>query len=487
MYPLSIKEFQNELAQHRGLKPGEFPLQLYTPYFCNDSQYFDHSRQSNPSWKHVESNTSIDGCGHYHFLNAHPDESRAFYDWYFAKGEAVGMVSFEPDFMNQNYNCVPDFIHSATNAITWQHGMADAALAKNLTVQWCYAAPTDVLASLEMPAVTNYRVSNDFCYGHSWNIGMSSLIVWAAGVAPSKDTLWSTDNNKFPIPGCGWTNDHEEPAAELHVLLALMSTGPVGLSDGIHMSNGALLRKTIRSDGTLLKPSKPITAIDSEIAILASADQADQDPGHVYTTFSGQLTPALPVVPTGVVGAPSTSFEFKQWKVLAYYFVSFMLPKQAAIAPLDFYPSITATNKLAVRVTGTGGSAQGLCANGSDAKDCVDFVTAPTDPHSASALLMAPASNFANVTGGTHYAPALTTVWPETCPSSLWVLGDLTKFVAMSSERFTDVKCSATGGVAMAVHGRGGETVPVTAIKGSRVMVVNVTIPASGVYQLVIN
>lgn len=83
--------------------------------------------------------------------------------------------------MNQNYNCVPEFIESVSNASTWQHGMTDAALAKNLTVQWCYAAPTDVLNSLEMPALTNFRVSNDFCYGSSWNVGVSSLIVWAAG------------------------------------------------------------------------------------------------------------------------------------------------------------------------------------------------------------------------------------------------------------------------------------------------------------------
>ena len=54
------------------------------------------------------------------------------------------MQSFEPDFMNQNYNCVPAFIESATNATTWQHGMADAALAADVAVQWCYAAPTDV-------------------------------------------------------------------------------------------------------------------------------------------------------------------------------------------------------------------------------------------------------------------------------------------------------------------------------------------------------
>ena len=61
----------------------------------------------------------------------------------------AGMVSFEPDFMNQNYNCVPDFVESADNARTWQMGMAVAALEKNLTVQWCYATPTDILAALE--------------------------------------------------------------------------------------------------------------------------------------------------------------------------------------------------------------------------------------------------------------------------------------------------------------------------------------------------
>lgn len=61
--------------------------------------------------------------------------------------------------MNQNYNCVPEFIESTSNATVWQHGMTDAALAAGIAVQWCYAAPTDVLNSLDMPALTNFRVS----------------------------------------------------------------------------------------------------------------------------------------------------------------------------------------------------------------------------------------------------------------------------------------------------------------------------------------
>ena len=196
------------------------PLQLYAPYFCPGSNYFN-----NTNWTSIKSDTSLQGCRDYAFENVSPGQSRAFYDWFFAKGENVGMVSFEPDFMNQNYNCMPEFIESTTAAHQWQHGMAEAAQAKGISVQWCYATPTDVLAALDMPSVTNFRVSFDFCYGGSFNIGTSGMLVWALGAHPSKDTLWTTTNNHTAIPGCSWTRDHEAPAAELHVMLALMSTG----------------------------------------------------------------------------------------------------------------------------------------------------------------------------------------------------------------------------------------------------------------------
>ena len=214
-------------------------------------------------WTGVASNTKIDGCNGYSFMDVAPHESRKFYDWFFEKGVKAGMVSFEPDFMNQNYNCVDEFIGSTTAGKEWQTGMANAALDRNVTVQWCYASPSDILSSMDFPAVTNFRVSFDFCYGSSWNIGESSLLVWAAGGYPSKDTLWTSSNNRTAIPGCDWTPDHEDVAAPLHVVLALMSTGPVGISDAIGYTNFTLLKRAISSDGTLLKPSKPCTSVDS--------------------------------------------------------------------------------------------------------------------------------------------------------------------------------------------------------------------------------
>jgi hypothetical protein len=189
LFPMDEADFHKALG---------VPLQLYAPYFCPQSRYFRRNNASSP-WIGVASDPTLPGCDDFAFQDAAATESRAFYEWFLAKGVAKGMVSFEPDFMNQNYNCVPDFIESATNANTWQRGMADAAYGMNLTLQWCYAAPTDVLNSLSMPALTNFRVSTDFCYGESWNVGLSSLLVWAIGAAPSKDTLWTSDNGRFEV------------------------------------------------------------------------------------------------------------------------------------------------------------------------------------------------------------------------------------------------------------------------------------------------
>ena len=161
---------------------GNLPMQLYAhQYFCPENSYFGTRQPDGNMWTAVTSNTAIDGCNGYAFKDVTPSESRKFYDWFFEKGVNAGMVSFEPDFMNQNYNCVDEFIESASAGKLWQRGMADAALDRNVSVQWCYASPSDILSAMDFPAVTNFRVSFDFCYGGSWNIGESSLLVWAAG------------------------------------------------------------------------------------------------------------------------------------------------------------------------------------------------------------------------------------------------------------------------------------------------------------------
>ena len=403
-YPMPLKDFASAM---------DVPMQYYAPYFCPENVYFGNGSQ----WEGVQSDVNQTGCGSYAFWDVTPKQSKDFYKWFFAKGVAVGMKSFEPDFMNQNYNCMPAFTESVDASPMWMEGMAGAALDMGLTVQWCYAAPTDVMQALHYPAVTNFRVSNDFCYGQSWNVGESSLLAWAMGAAPSKDTLWTSDNGGFAVPGCKFGPDHETPAAELHVVIALMTTGPVGISDGLNMTNATLTKRTITADGTLLKPSKPITSIDSELT-------AHNGPaGHVYSTWSGVDT-----------------------AVWAWSFVSFMLSKEFAVAKADFYPAVAAQAVYHRTFN------QALCTNGGPMSECV--VEASTE----GAIFTAPMSNQQNVTGGTNLAPEVTTVYPVS--GSVVLLGELSKYVPLSPNRF-DV---AADGASATVTGTKGEEVVVTAI-----------------------
>ena len=93
-FPLSIPQMQKAI---------DIPLQLYAPYFCPNSDYFN----STSNWTSTRSSLNVTDCSYYGFQDVVPEQSRQFYDWFFQKGLEVGMVSFEPDFMNQVGGCCP--------------------------------------------------------------------------------------------------------------------------------------------------------------------------------------------------------------------------------------------------------------------------------------------------------------------------------------------------------------------------------------------
>lgn len=423
-YPMDMVSFQRAVG---------VPLQLYAPYFCPSTIYFGN--ETNGNWSSVSSDPTLPGCKDFSFKNIVATEARAFYGWFYDKGLEAGMVSFESDFMNQNFNCVPDFVESSTDASQWLRGMGHAAYTRNVSIQWCYATPTDVLMSLDLPAVTNFRVSFDFCYGNSWNIGESSLLVWALGGAPSKDTLWTTDNKRTAIPGCQWTLDHERPALELHVVLALMSTGPLGISDMIGMTNVTLLKRAITSDGTLLKPMKPITAVDSTFLDPAAGGRNENE-GFLYGTFG--------------LGHSWT-------------FVSFKIKQRFPVTLRDFWPPVSIkTTFLAYRHFAGGRH----CLDGTDAvaTGCVRLVSLEGSTPTLS-VFDAPVSP--DSSPGSDFTPCVTSVW-QSCEESGWIfLGDLNVYTSVSPARFSKVSCTISG-VIVALVGSPGEAVELTALRPTR-------------------
>ena len=79
-------------------------------------------------------------------------------------------------------------------------------------------------------------MTTDFYYGRAWDVGKGSLLTWALGVKPSKDTFWTTDQRDIAVAlgGCpssgGCPDDHTDAGAELHTLLATMTTGALNTS-----------------------------------------------------------------------------------------------------------------------------------------------------------------------------------------------------------------------------------------------------------------
>jgi hypothetical protein len=103
------------------------------------------------------------------------------------------------------------------------------------------------------------RISDDYSTNvNQWNIGRVSMITWAIGIIPFKDTFWTTSVQ----PGSTYGN-FTEPNIQLNALIALMSLGGVAISDKIGNTNSTVVNQLCRSDGVLFRPERPATAMDS--------------------------------------------------------------------------------------------------------------------------------------------------------------------------------------------------------------------------------
>lgn len=366
----------------------------------------------------LSSNTSLPGCGGFGFKTAKPDHAEAFYTWLMEFGQTKwGMTSFEPDFLRQNFICVSEFVENATAQHTWFDGMAAAADTLGLAMQWCMATPSDLLLALDYPSVTNLRVTSDYYYGNSWDVGPGSLLLWSLGAAPSKDTFWTSNQSNVAVelggcPAKGCPADHSEAGAELHTLLALFTTGPVGFSDAAGRSNATLLWRIAVADGTLVQPSRPLTPSDHVYsAAWKQGHHGYWDTGHLLSTFSGT---------SEAVG-----------DIWAFYIVAHQL--NADFTPdlsRDLYPGVPTHHKLLWRTWDAAAATATRCRNGTSLAGCGLSATVP---------MFSAAEK-----GAEFYRPQLL-VGVRLCPSGFALLGDLGKYASASSVLFRGVQCTAAG------------------------------------------
>jgi hypothetical protein len=215
------------------------PLILHGRHISSASPYL----QENEWW--------VDGD------RAHP-RNPAFFERWIAQAASWGAVSYEQDWLIEIFLGVRGLREGPGRSRAWQEAMDRAAAEHGLSLIWCMATPADFLQTLTLPRVTAIRTSGDYRYldqnASNWvRFLYTNALARALGLWPFKDVFLSHRC------GRGWDGD---PHAEAEALLSALSAGPVGLGDRLGRTEPAVVLRTCRADGVLVKPDVPIAALD---------------------------------------------------------------------------------------------------------------------------------------------------------------------------------------------------------------------------------
>ena len=118
-------------------------------------------------------------------------------------------------------------------------------------------------------------------------------------------------------------------------MVATLSLGPVGISDGLGLTDTALISQAFRNanDSTLLRPSRPLSTIDAVFAN-ASARAASNGINGV-NGFVDALTPTVP----GASDVRSTHAALGVGSPVSHYVLAWMTTEEVTLQATDLYPS----------------------------------------------------------------------------------------------------------------------------------------------------
>lgn len=186
-----------------------------------------------------------------------------------------GGVTYEQDWLDFESDEVVTRVPSIASGGAWMESLGRAAELTGLGVQLCMSHTRHVLAGARLTHITQTRASNDYKGVNSdqWDIGRSSLFADVLGIAPSKDSFWSSVALQQPPDGaccgvpcgrCGGpSTGRRDFYSRLNSAISTLSTGPVTYSDRIGSENRAAIMRSCTKNGTLLQPSRAATTIDA--------------------------------------------------------------------------------------------------------------------------------------------------------------------------------------------------------------------------------
>lgn len=309
----------------------------------------------------------------------------------------------------------------------WLKGMADAALALGISVQYCMTLPGQMLQSLEFPAVTSIRASDDGGRPYT-TMGPTNMLLWALDVRPFKDNALTTIHNE--------------------VVGSVVAMSPIGIGDRMGRSDFTAIKRSCRSDGVTLHPSRPGFPVNAHYH---DNKTAPKTPGaETWTTYStvGDFT-----CYTAMGG---------EWDAADTF------PVTAA----DLHPPSAKPGSLMWWAWNAAGSADPspFCGAGNRSTGC---------------LTAMPSAGYVVSGGGGSGQFRLYHACPQV--SGWTLLGEREKYIPVSPNRFTSISAHS-GGITVDVVGAVGETIELTYATPKGVLAArSQTIPAAGKATLMLN
>ncbi len=162
----------------------------------------------------------------YQFLNGSNGKvslpiDQKFFNKIFSQIKQWGVEILIQDWLSSVYEDMPDSSYDVHIAREYHLHLAEGAKQAGIKLIYCMPLNPDILETLENTQVHYIRISDDYSTNiNQWNIGRASMVTWALGVIPFKDTFWTMSIQPQSTYG-----NFTEPNIELNALVALMSLG----------------------------------------------------------------------------------------------------------------------------------------------------------------------------------------------------------------------------------------------------------------------
>lgn len=337
-----------------------------------------------------------------------------------------GVVIFEQDFLSTQARAANTFDDEK-----FINSMSAAMAKKGISLQFCMPLARHLLEAIQLENVHTLRVSGDrFDWGH-WDSEMYGSIVLNAGsVWPTVDNFRTTEQR--------------------NLLMAVLSAGPLALSDPI--GTFVPIPQAIRNDGLILKPD--ISLVPTDASFVTEAAAIEQYYGVDGATASNASN-TTPLIRPPLVAHTYSDFGGTKLEYVFAYSRDVNTPAQVTFSPQDFG---FASDVYLYDYFGQTGSRQ-----------AASQAIVPTVDSQGSYYVMAPVG-----------------------ASGMAFLGDLSRFVTSSQQRVSSL--SDDGQITARLQFNPPETVPLSIFAPSMPTVsaegaavsVPVLDPATGLYKVAV-